>query len=80
MKGCRNEVVSQDGGERARRNCNSSHTRESYQLTMLVAKTYHDIPNTAGERPIRIFIIAPVVPGYPQAKFPGKYFLPIRAS
>ncbi|KIK28515.1 hypothetical protein PISMIDRAFT_90675 [Pisolithus microcarpus 441] len=39
---------------------------------MLITKTYHDVPsNLSNERPIRIFVISPVVPGYPQARFPG---------
>ena len=41
--------------------------------TMLITKTYHDVPTKldANGRPIRIFIIAPNVPSYPNAKFPG---------
>ncbi|KAJ2913409.1 hypothetical protein MD484_g7017, partial [Candolleomyces efflorescens] len=41
--------------------------------TMLVTKTYQDIPTKldANGRPIRIFVIAPNLPNYPQAKFPG---------
>jgi len=39
---------------------------------MLITKTYHDIPsNLDNGKPIRIFIIAPNVPNYPDAKFPG---------
>ncbi|KAF7791820.1 hypothetical protein EIP86_002844 [Pleurotus ostreatoroseus] len=40
---------------------------------MLITKTYHDVPSALDPngRPIRIFIIAPNVPGYPNAKFPG---------
>jgi len=39
---------------------------------MLITKTYHDIPSPLDNgKPIRIFVIAPTVPGYPQAKFPG---------
>ncbi|KAJ3552061.1 hypothetical protein NM688_g4355 [Phlebia brevispora] len=39
---------------------------------MLITKTYHDVPSALDNgRPIRIFIIAPTVPGYPNAKFPG---------
>lgn len=40
---------------------------------MLITKTFHDIPAKldATGRPIRIFIIAPNVPNYPRAKFPG---------
>lgn len=41
---------------------------------MLVNKTYYDIPTKLhGEgHSIRIFVIAPVTPDYPQAKFPGQ--------
>jgi len=40
---------------------------------MLITKTFHDIPSKldANGRPIRIFVISPSVPKYPQAKFPG---------
>jgi len=39
---------------------------------MLITKTYHDVPSVLDNgKPIRIFIIAPNVPGYSQAKFPG---------
>ena len=40
---------------------------------MLITKTYHDLPTKLHENgnPIRIFIISPVVPDYPHAKFPG---------
>ncbi|KAG6336958.1 hypothetical protein ID866_2152 [Astraeus odoratus] len=39
---------------------------------MLITKTYHDVPSQLNEaRPIRIFVISPIVPNYPQAKFPG---------
>ncbi|CDO75257.1 hypothetical protein BN946_scf184967.g10 [Trametes cinnabarina] len=40
---------------------------------MLITKTYYDIPTKLDPngRPIRIFVIAPNVPGYPNAKFPG---------
>ncbi|KAI0651802.1 dienelactone hydrolase [Trametes meyenii] len=40
---------------------------------MLITKTYHDVPTKLDPngRPIRIFVIAPNVPGYPNAKFPG---------
>ncbi|KAK7694603.1 hypothetical protein QCA50_001789 [Cerrena zonata] len=40
---------------------------------MLITKTFHDVPSQldANGRPIRIFVIAPTVPGYPNAKFPG---------
>ena len=39
----------------------------------IVTKTYHDVPTKLDPngRPIRIFVIAPKVPGYPDAKFPG---------
>jgi hypothetical protein len=41
---------------------------------MLITKTFHDIPSALDPngRPIRIFVIAPTVPGYPNAKFPGE--------
>lgn len=41
--------------------------------TMLITKTYHDVPSKLDPngRPIRIFVIAPSVPSYPNAKFPG---------
>ena len=40
---------------------------------MIITKTYHDVPSTLdGGNPIRIFVIAPNLPGYPQAKFPGR--------
>ncbi|KAJ6610049.1 dienelactone hydrolase [Mycena sp. CBHHK59/15] len=39
---------------------------------MLVDKQFHDIPAPLdGGRPIRVFVISPVVPNYPDAKFPG---------
>ncbi|KIK82927.1 hypothetical protein PAXRUDRAFT_832118 [Paxillus rubicundulus Ve08.2h10] len=39
---------------------------------MLVTKTHHDVPSKLdNRRPIRIFVISPVVPNYPQAKFPA---------
>ncbi|KAI0735216.1 dienelactone hydrolase [Earliella scabrosa] len=40
---------------------------------MLITKTHHDVPTKLDRngRPIRIFVIAPAVPGYPNAKFPG---------
>ncbi|KAK0465108.1 dienelactone hydrolase [Desarmillaria tabescens] len=40
---------------------------------MLITKTFHDVPTKldANGRPIRIFVISPVVQNYPQAKFPG---------
>ncbi|CAE6531884.1 unnamed protein product [Rhizoctonia solani] len=36
---------------------------------MLITKTHHDIQASNGT--IRIFVISPVVQGYPEAKFPG---------
>lgn len=40
---------------------------------MLINKEFHDIPSPLdGGKPIRIFVISPVVANYPQAKFPGK--------
>jgi carboxymethylenebutenolidase len=40
---------------------------------MLITKDFHDVPAklAKNEKPIRIFVISPKVPGYPQAKFPG---------
>ncbi|EPQ60774.1 dienelactone hydrolase [Gloeophyllum trabeum ATCC 11539] len=40
---------------------------------MLIKKTYHDIPSKfdPNGNPIRIFVIAPNLPDYPHAKFPG---------
>ncbi|GBE78279.1 dienelactone hydrolase [Sparassis latifolia] len=40
---------------------------------MLITKSYHDVPSSLDPngRPLRIFVIAPSVPGYPHAKFPG---------
>ena len=41
---------------------------------MLITKTHYDIPTKldANGKPIRIFVIAPTVPSYPNAKFPGE--------
>ena len=40
---------------------------------MLITKTHYDVPaKLDGGKPIRIFVIAPSVPGYPNAKFPGE--------
>ncbi|KAG9125621.1 hypothetical protein FRC07_006835 [Ceratobasidium sp. 392] len=36
---------------------------------MLITKTHHDI--TASNGTIRIFVLSPVIQGYPEAKFPG---------
>jgi len=40
---------------------------------MLITKSFHDVPSALDPngRPIRIFVIAPAIPGYPNAKFPG---------
>ncbi|KAH9982489.1 dienelactone hydrolase [Lactifluus volemus] len=40
---------------------------------MLITKDFHDLPSKLGnnKNPIRIFVISPNVPNYPQAKFPG---------
>ncbi|KAH8120352.1 dienelactone hydrolase [Phellopilus nigrolimitatus] len=40
---------------------------------MLITKAYHDVPSKLNPRgrPVRIFVFAPNVPNYPQAKFPG---------
>ncbi|KZT74668.1 dienelactone hydrolase [Daedalea quercina L-15889] len=40
---------------------------------MLIKTTYHDVPSKLDPNgnKIRIFVISPKIPGYPQAKFPG---------
>ncbi|KAL0951115.1 hypothetical protein HGRIS_007852 [Hohenbuehelia grisea] len=39
---------------------------------MLITKTYHDVPSKLdGGKPIRIYVISPVIANYPKAKFPG---------
>ena len=40
---------------------------------MLIQKSHYDVPTKldAAGRPIRIYVISPVVPDYPNAKFPG---------
>ena len=40
---------------------------------MLITTDFHDVPTKLAKngRPIRIFVMSPTVPGYPQAKFPG---------
>ncbi len=50
--------------------------------TMLVKSSYHDVPTKADGRngTIRIFLIEPNLPDYPQAKFPGCPFLPVLTS
>jgi carboxymethylenebutenolidase len=48
---------------------------------MLIKKTYHDVPSALDNgKPIRVFVIAPQVPGYPQAKFPGRPIYPEASS
>ncbi|KAH9014207.1 dienelactone hydrolase [Lactarius hengduanensis] len=44
---------------------------------MLITKDFHDVPTKLGKngRPIRVFVISPKVPDYPQAKFPADVFL-----
>jgi carboxymethylenebutenolidase len=44
---------------------------------MLITKEYHDVPHSLNPngQPIRIFVISPNVPGYPQAKFPGTPYM-----
>ena len=37
---------------------------------MLINKTHHDVP-TSGGTTMRVFVLSPVVPNYPHAKFPG---------
>ena len=41
---------------------------------MLISKTFHDVqvPSKQGGRPIRIYVISPVIQNYPHAKFPGE--------
>jgi len=43
---------------------------------MLITKTFHDVPTklSPNGKPVRIFIISPNVPDYPQAKFPGAIY------
>ena len=49
--------------------CSLLSTRDG----MLITTTYHDVPSALDNgKPIRIFIIAPNVQGYSQAKFPGR--------
>jgi len=40
---------------------------------MLITKTHHDVPSqlSPNGRAVRIFVISPSVPNYPDAKFPG---------
>jgi len=40
---------------------------------MLINKTHYDLPTklNSNGKPIRVFVISPVVPDYPQARFPG---------
>ncbi|PVG03377.1 alpha/beta-hydrolase [Serendipita vermifera] len=40
---------------------------------MLISKSHHDIPSklSPNGHPNRIFVISPVIPGYPNARFPG---------
>ena len=40
---------------------------------MLINKAFHDVPSAldSGGRPVRIYVISPVVPHYPHARFPG---------
>ena len=40
---------------------------------MLISKTHYDLPTKLHEQgnKIRIFVISPNIPDYPQAKFPG---------
>lgn len=52
---------------------------------MLTKTSFHDVPTTANGRAgtIRIFVIEPNVPEYPNAKFPGceldyRFFLAFR--
>ena len=36
---------------------------------MLISKTHHDVQLASGS--IRIFVISPIIDGYPNAQFPG---------
>jgi carboxymethylenebutenolidase len=39
---------------------------------MLITKTHHDVPcRLDGGKLMRIYVLAPNVPNYPHAKFPG---------
>jgi len=38
---------------------------------MLINKTYQDVPHRLTGKDIRIFVLTPVLPEYPDAKFPG---------
>ncbi|KAF8642387.1 hypothetical protein AX16_009655 [Volvariella volvacea WC 439] len=38
---------------------------------MLVTKTFHDVQTSQVGHSMRIFVISPVIPNYPHAKFPG---------
>lgn len=38
---------------------------------MLITKTFHDVQTQSARGPMRIYVIAPTIPGYPNAKFPG---------
>jgi carboxymethylenebutenolidase len=41
---------------------------------MLITKTFQDVPSKLDNgRPMRIFVIAPNMPDYPEAKFPGTF-------
>jgi hypothetical protein len=44
---------------------------------MLITTDFHDVPTklAKNERPMRIFVISPKIPDYPQAKFPGMWYL-----
>jgi len=47
--------------------------RSQVMVTLSITTDFHDVPTKLAKngRPIRIFVISPTVPGYPQAKFPG---------
>ena len=40
---------------------------------MLIAKTHYDLPTKLDPngRPMRVFVISPTIPNYPNATFPG---------
>ena|ERR1700761_9770849 len=54
-------------------NCVSTFRSRSLRPAMLITKTFHDIPSklSASRPPMRIFVISPTIPNYPNAKFPG---------
>lgn len=47
---------------------------QTLSLTMLITKTHYDLQSklSPNGRAVRIFVISPSVPNYPEAKFPGE--------